>query len=346
MIHRYQQILFPLFIPLSWLYGCIIWVRNLFYNRGWITATVFNKPVISVGNITSGGTGKTPLVIYITKLLQVKGKKPGIISRGYRRKSQGSQVVHDGKKLLSNVEISGDEAYLIARSLGNVPVIVCEDRSHGMKQLLDYYSVNVIILDDGFQHRKVNRDLDILTISSNDIKTNYRLLPWGKLREPLKNIARADYVIYTKTKNCKTPAIHSEIQPFSKINSINSSFFSVLMKYNVSGYKKSIPPNKPMFAFCGIADPHSFINSASELYLKLEGSRFFQDHQEYTETLIQELSEQIRTSKISHVVTTEKDMVKLPENFLMEFEVYVIKIDILFENELTIQNIIQPILLN
>ena len=86
MIHRYQKIFFPLFIPLSWLYGGIIWVRNQFFNRGWIKAAVFNKPVISVGNITSGGTGKTPLVIYISKLLQKNGKKPGIISRGYRRK--------------------------------------------------------------------------------------------------------------------------------------------------------------------------------------------------------------------------------------------------------------------
>ena len=331
---------------MSWLYGCTIWVRNKFYNFGWIKTTSFDKPIISVGNITSGGTGKTPLVIYLAQLLLKNGKKPGIISRGYRRKSCGMQIVHDGKKLLSNPETAGDEPCLMAHILEIVPIVVCEERSRGIRQLLDYYSVNVIIMDDSFQHRKVNRDLDILTVSSNDKKTDYRLLPWGNLREPLKNINRANYVIYTKTEKHKTPAIHSKFQPFLKTNPINSSLLPTLMKYNASNYQKSQPPGKPLFAFCGIAEPNSFINTAEELSLKVEGRKFFQDHQEYTEAVIQKLSEQIRASRISHVVTTEKDMVKLPESFLEEFEVYIIKVDVVFGNELIIKNIIQPLLLN
>ena len=331
---------------MSWLYGCTIWVRNQFYNFGWIKTTSFDKPVISVGNITSGGTGKTPLVIYLAQLLLKNGKKPGIISRGYGRKSQGIQVVHDGKKLLINAKTSGDEPYLMARVLKKVPVVVCEDRSRGISQLLDYYSVNVIIMDDSFQHRKVNRDLDILMVSSNDKKRDYRLLPWGNLREPLKNITRANCVIYSKTENHKTPVIHSEFQPFLKVNPINSSLFPTLMKYNASNYQKSQTPDKPIFAFCGIAEPNSFINSAKILDLKVEGRKFFHDHQEYTEAVIQELSEQIKASSISHIVTTEKDMVKLPESFFSEFEVYIIKIEVVFENELIIKDIIQPLLFN
>ena len=97
-MQSYRQFLYPFLIPLSWIYGCIIWIRNQLYDLGWIKGTVFNKPIISIGNITSGGTGKTPMVIYMAQLLQTKGKKPGIISRGYGRKSQGLQVVHDGKK--------------------------------------------------------------------------------------------------------------------------------------------------------------------------------------------------------------------------------------------------------
>jgi tetraacyldisaccharide 4'-kinase len=118
------------------------------------------------------------------------------------------------------------------------------------------------------------------------------------------------------------------------------------MKYNASNYQKSQSPDKPIFAFCGIAEPNSFIKTAEELSLKVEGRKFFQDHQEYTEAVIQKLSEQIRESSISHVVTTEKDMVKLPESFLEEFEVYVIKVDVIFENELIIKDIILPLLLN
>ena len=345
-MHFFRKILFPFLIPISWLYGCIIWVRNQFYNLGWIKITSFDKPVISVGNITSGGTGKTPMVIYFAKLILKNGKKPGIISRGYGRKSHGIQIVHDGKKLLSNSETIGDEPCLMACVLEKVPVVVCEERSRGIRQLLDYYSVNVIIMDDSFQHRKVNRDLDILTVSSNDEKTDYRLLPRGNLREPLKNIDRANCVIYTKTENHKTPAIHSIIQPLLKTNSINSSLLPILMRYNSSSYQKTLIPDKPVFIFCGIAEPNSFINSAKELSLKIKGRIFFQDHQEYTEAVIKELSDQIKACSINQVVTTEKDMVKLPKSFLVEFEVYVIKIDVIFENESAIHDLIQPILLN
>ena len=345
-MQSYRQILYPFLIPLSWIYGCIIWVRNQLYDLGWIKCAVFNKPIISIGNITSGGTGKTPMVIYMAQLLQTKGKKPGIISRGYARKSQGLQVVHDGTKLIAEVNVAGDEPFLMANILKNIPIIVSENRINGIKQLIDYYFVDIIIMDDGFQHRRVKRDLDIITISANDSKNDYRLLPWGKLREPFKNINRSDAIVFTKIENHKTPAIHSIIQPILKTNPINSSLLPILMRYNSSSYQKTLIPDKPIFAFCGIAEPNSFINSAEELSLKIKGKYFFQDHQEYTEIVIKELSEQIKASSINQVVTTEKDMVKLPKSFLVEFEVYVIKIDVIFENKSAIHNIIQPILLN
>ena len=101
--------MYPFLIPLSWIYGCIIWIRNQLYDLGWIKDVVFNKPIISIGNITSGGTGKTPMVIYMAQLLQSKGKKPGIISRGYGRKAKGLQIVHDGKKLIASVDQKNKE---------------------------------------------------------------------------------------------------------------------------------------------------------------------------------------------------------------------------------------------
>ena len=110
-------------------------------------------------------------------------------------------------KLIANVEIAGDEPYLMASILKNIPIIVSENRINGIKQLLDYYFADLIIIDDGYQHRRVKRDLDILTVSTNDRKKYYELLPWGNLREPLNNIERADLVIYTKTDNYKLPNI-------------------------------------------------------------------------------------------------------------------------------------------
>ena len=175
---RHQKFLFPFLIPLSWIYGIVIFLRNKLYDLGWIKGAIFNKPIISIGNITSGGTGKTPMVIYMAQLLQTKGKKPGIISRGYGREAQGLQVVHDGKKIIASVELAGDEPFLMANILKNVPIIVSENRIKGIKQLMDYYFADVIIMDDGFQYRKVNRNLDILTISSNDKKFCIKYFLW------------------------------------------------------------------------------------------------------------------------------------------------------------------------
>ena len=341
-MQSYKRIILPFIVPLSFIYGCFIWIRNQFYNREWINVAVFNKPIISVGNITSGGTGKTPLVIYLAQILQKQGKKPGIISRGYGRKSAGLHVVHDGKKIIVDVQTAGDEPFLMARILNNIPIIVSENRIEGIKQLIDYYYADVIIMDDGFQHRKVKRDLDILTISIND--TQYRLLPWGNLREPLKNINRANYIVYTKTNNYQLPNIQMNIQRFIKSKYLISTSIPVLMKYDNLNYKKTLPPKGSVFAFCGIGDPMSFIQSAEKLSLQIKGSRFFNDHQDYTESIVKILTEQIHFNNINQVVTTEKDMVKLPNSFLSEFETYVIKISIEFENGVDIQNLIHPFL--
>ncbi len=234
----FRQIFLPFIVPLSFIYGCIVWIRNQLYNREWIKVAVFNKPIISVGNITSGGTGKTPIVIYLAQIFQKQGKNPGIISRGYKRKSTGLHVVHDGKELIADVNTAGDEPLLMASILNNIPIIVSENRIKGIKRLIDYYYADIIIMDDGYQHRKVKRDLDIITVSINDTKKNYRLLPWGNLREPLKNIDRADYVIYTKTKNFSSPDIHIDIQRFIKAKYLISSSIPVLMKYDNLVYKK------------------------------------------------------------------------------------------------------------
>ena len=330
---RHQQFLFPFLIPLSWIYGIVIFLRNKLYDLGWIKGAIINKPIISIGNITSGGTGKTPMVIYMSQLLQKKGKKPGIISRGYGRKSQGLQVVHDGTKLIAEVNVAGDEPYLMAKMLENVPIVVSENRINGIKKLIDNYLVDIIIMDDGFQHMKVKRDLDIVTVSANEKENNYRLLPWGNLREPIKNIKRANLVIYTKTNNHILPDIHPFIFRHLRSKHLTSILKPVLMKYKNSSYKKITTPTEPMFAFCGIADPLSFRSSAEELSLQIKCCQFFKDHQDYNASVIKKLSDEISLNKITSVVTTEKDVVKLPTSFLSEFDIYIIKINFKFGND-------------
>ncbi len=340
-----RSILTPITIPLSLVYGCIIYLRNLFYDLGWFTTEDFKLPIISVGNITTGGSGKTPLVMYLANLLIKNGKNPGIVSRGYGRKSQGLVVVHDGKEMKAKVESAGDEPFLMATILKSVPVIVCEDRREAICHLVNSSTVNIIIMDDGFQHRKVKRDLDIITISANDTKNDYRLLPWGKLREPIKNINRSNALVFTKTDNFTPPNMLAEFQSVFKGNSIVSSIIPVLMRYDSSGYHKSLPSSEVFFAFCGIGEPDSFFKSIKQLDLKLGGKRIFSDHQEYTESVITELSAQIKSSNCTAIITTEKDLVKLPDSFLDEFETFVIKIEMEFEIEGAVLDMIQPVLL-
>ena len=338
-----------IFIPFLWfisfLYGILICIRNQLFDLSWIQINSFNKPIISIGNITLGGTGKTPLVIYIAKILLKKNITPGIISRGYKRKSKGMVIVHNGKELLVDVMTSGDEPYLMAKTLKKVPIIVCKNRSLGIKKLLKNYSIDIIIMDDAFQHRKVKRNLDIITIAANEINANYKLLPLGKMREPLHNIQRSHLVVYTKTEN-KIPDIHSKLQPYLFNDYTISTFEPLLMKYESKGYIESSAPNEPLFAFCGIADPQSFFKSITKLGINIKDKIIYRDHQNYNKTIINQLSQRIKNNNGKKVITTEKDLVKLPDSFIDFFEVYIIKINIIFKEDSLINDKINSILIN
>lgn len=335
----------PLLIPISWIYGLIILIRNLCYNFGLFTPFKFDVPIISVGNITMGGTGKTPLVIYIAKLLINSGKQPGIVSRGYGRYSKGTIVVHDGVKLLKDVRQSGDEPYLISKELNNTPVIVSKCRKTAIQNLLKLFAVDIIIMDDAFQHRKVYRNLDIITISSYDKASNYHMLPWGVLREHLGNIKRAQQVIYTKTDKFNNPIIHNKLRYHIKDSHICSIIQPIIIKINKTEFYKTNLKDARVFAFCGIGTPESFFAAAHELELTIIDKRIFHDHKQYTKTILEKLSVQIKNSNCEIVITTEKDMVKLPRSFIEEFEFYIIKINIVFNDETVLMKIIEPALL-
>ena len=155
--------------------------------------------VISIGNITTGGTGKTPAVIFLTKTLSKKGIKCAILSRGYGRKTAGTQLVTDGGAVVTDWRNFGDEPSLMAKSLPGIPIVVDSKRHRGGMFLIDNFNPEVILLDDAFQHRRIERDLDIVLINGKDKRSDYRLLPFGLLREPLSSLKRADALIFTKT---------------------------------------------------------------------------------------------------------------------------------------------------
>ena len=298
-------------------------------------------PVISVGNITAGGTGKTPMTIHLTKEAKARRFKPGIVSRGHGRDSQGLQVVHDGNRIITNVENSGDEPFLIASLLKNVPVVVSENRVEGAERLIQDYDVDLIILDDAFQHLKVKRNIDVVMISAFDKLSGYHLLPWGRLREPLQNLKRAQCVIYSNTTQFQSPSTHKIINPFLKNAPIASIMQPVLMKMDATGYHKALPTDDPIFVFCGIGNPDSFVQTVKECGLNIIGKRLFQDHQKYNSKVLRDLSIQVYNCNCKAIVTTEKDAVKIPYNFMKKITFYVIKIDLTFENDLEIINLIK-----
>ena len=338
-------LLLQLLIPLSYFYGFIIAIRNFLYNISFFQFVSFDIPIISVGNITTGGTGKTPMVIYLAKLLESNGFRPGIVSRVYGRNSKGIVMVHDGNSLLTDVYSAGDEPFLMGKELNTIPLIVSENRTAGIKELLDKCSVDVVVLDDAFQHRSVGRNMDMVMISAYDNLDDYHILPWGKLRDSINGLKRAQCVIYTKTTQFQNPPIHKILKPYLMNSPTASIMKSMLMKIDETGYHKTLPIDEPVFAFCGIANPTNFIQTVKEMGLKITGELIFQDHQKYNKQVLQDLSVQVQSSNCRAVVTTEKDMVKIPEPFMKKFMFYVIKINVVFENDSDIIDLIKPVFL-
>ena len=204
-----------LFIPLSWLYAASVQLRNILYTYGIFKARRLPCRVISVGNIVVGGTGKTPAVIAIAKHLQREGMRVAILLRGYKRHVREKvTIVSDGKKVCTSPVESGDEAYMMAKHLSNVPIIVGKCRYSAGQVALERFKVDVLLLDDGFQHRQLERDVDILTIpTTHPFGSPEKLLPAGTLREPLTALRRADLILLT---HADTPNISAHIKKLMK----------------------------------------------------------------------------------------------------------------------------------
>ncbi len=308
-----------LLFPISIIYAIITGIRNFFYDMGIISAVKFSIPVISVGNITTGGSGKTPMTMLLANEAKTRGYKPGIVSRGYGRKSTGLTIVHDGCKLKTTVEKAGDEPYLMANLLGNVPIVVDSNRVNGAELLINKYNVDMIILDDAFQHRKIFRHVNIVLLNSTEKKQSYHHLPVGNLRESLSNLNRADYIFVTKGSK---KALPQSVADFAENTvEVNSTF--QLKQYSEKGYENTTIPTSPVFAFCGIAHSEQFFQSVKANGITIQGKLSFRDHVEYTDKLESQLKSEMPHG-IKKVITTEKDLVKLSDKFFEEFEVYVL----------------------
>ncbi len=265
-------------------------------------------PVISIGNITCGGTGKTPLTIDIAQRLVQAGYKPAVLSRGYKRKSNAPYiVVSDGKSIFCTCEDAGDEPFLIAQKAQGTAVIVGGQRKLTARVAVNKYDCDVIILDDGFQHLALDRDFDIVLLDYNDDIAQDALLPAGRLREPPGALGRSQCVLITKVP---AAADETKLQKLGEFIHRYSPHSTIGLIHFVTQIVSPIP-GRSALAFCGIARPQAFFESLNSLDIRLVGRHIFPDHHWYRRADIAALAKEARELNADFLITTEKDLVKL-----------------------------------
>ena len=296
-------------------YRLIITFRNWLYDKKIFAAVKLPCPVISVGNIAVGGTGKTPCVIMLAKMLQSHGFKPAILSRGYGGSSTKSvSIVADGKNILLNSQTAGDEPFLMAQSLKSIPILVGPQRIKTGKSAINRFGVNVLICDDAMQHRQIFRDINLVLLDSQDPLGKGHVLPRGKLREPIAGLKRASAFLLTRTD--ETPKIDKIDKKLSQI--VNAPIFTSIHKLKdvIKGdYSDKWPidklSGKKVCAFCGIAKPDSFKKSLLATGCHILSLDTFPDHHKYSRAEIKIIKNKFYNYEADLIITTQKDGMRL-----------------------------------
>lgn len=305
---------------LSFFYGLAVWARSWFYDRGIFSSHSLPGKVISVGNITMGGTGKTPFAAWLAKAAQARGFRVAFLSRGYKGNFPGPYgVVSDGEKIFMDARQAGDESYLVARKLQGIPIIVGRKRCLSGKFAIAKYKSQVVILDDGFQHLGLKRDVNLLLLDAQNPFGNGWLFPRGSLREPLSQVKRADAVILTK---CDQSDNINKLK--EKLNKLAHNLPIFAMRYIPTGIHsrgegKTLPiedlQNRKVWAFTGIGQPQSFLKTLLAMGACVVGFEAFPDHYWYKARDFKRFMKEGETKGAEVLVTTEKDMVRL-EGFI------------------------------
>lgn len=324
--------------PLTIVYKHVINTRNKLFDKAILKEEFVKAKVVSVGNLTVGGSGKTPLVISIVKHLKGRSIKVGVLSRGYGRKTKGYKLVSDGNKILMNAQDSGDEIYLVSDEC-KVPAAVAEKRVMGAKKFIEDVDLDVIVLDDAFQHRWIGRDFNILVIDqrflSNVNSFDQRLLPLGSMREPFSSIKRADAVVINKKFSPKI-TIPMRVRKHLNEKEIFFCHYKVTGIFDVKTNKEYSTKDfegQNSLVVCGIAKPFSFLRVLNINNININNQLIFVDHKNYSNKEVQEIRKKFYDTNSYSVLTTHKDGVKLMEfsKELDDIDIYYLKIELEFE---------------
>ena len=306
----------PLFLPLSGLYGAGVSLRLALYRRGLLAVRGAARPVVSVGNVAAGGTGKTPFVRWLAGELLRRGRHPSILTRGYGRGSRGTVVVSDGRGTLASVADSGDEPALLARALPSVPIVadvrrrVAASRAETLETPVDLH-----LLDDGFSHVALARDVDVVLLDATAPDSGGALLPAGRLREPLSSLARADLLVITKTEQADPGpalAIARRYAPGTPVYRARTEVLGVTGRDGSPVEAGDLPPGTAV-AVAGIALPEAFRATLASVGIEPVELLSFRDHEPYGPASLGRIERALEESGANAVVTTEKDAVKLDD---------------------------------
>jgi tetraacyldisaccharide 4'-kinase len=331
-ILSFYSLLKLFFYILSVFYRLGYHFKVLLYQSGMIKPKKLNAKVISIGNITLGGTGKTPLVIYLSQKLKEKKSKVAILTRGYkRRKKELTELVEENKNRIPWSEV-GDEPYLLASRLQDVPVIVSKDRRSSGAYAERKYQAEILVLDDGFQHWKLSRDLDLVVIDATNPFGNSKLFPAGILREPLSSLSRADIFVLNKADQVLNKEnLIRVIRAYNQDAPIIESVYeigSIERWPDHSLIEEKNWEGKKCLAFSGIGNPVSFEESLKRLKVEVLKHHRFPDHFFYQKKDILNLEKKAFEWGADFMVTTEKDSVRIPMMNELKIPIYVFKIDL------------------
>ncbi len=335
----------------SKIYGGAVTLRQKLYQKGVVKSRRLPCIVISVGNLSVGGTGKTPMTIYLANLIQDLGYKAVVISRGYRgRAEKAGGIVSDGQVLLMGPEAAGDEPYMMAAKLKNVPVIVGKNRWEAGMLAVRMFQPDVLVLDDAFQHLRLGRDLDLVLLDCRRPFGNGHMLPRGIMREPVSALSRADALILTRSdvvpdakkvlqgikygyltadkpvfKAFHVPYVHKVIKGESSIFDQKSQ--------NVSICRPEFLKGRKAFVFSGLADNGDFHRTVQGLDCFVSGSMEFSDHHPYSGVDIENIFQSARKANADCLVTTEKDYVRISYRNTYPVDLVVLGIEITFGDD-------------
>lgn len=323
--------------PISGIYGIFVKARNACYRNGIFRTRKVGVPVISIGNLTSGGTGKTPLVQWTARELASLGRQVSVLTRGYGRKNPSRQVIaSNGTEILASVADAGDEAFMLAETLRGEAAVICNaDRISAAAWAIENLGSDVFVLDDAFQHQQIARDLNILVVDATNPWGNRRSIPGGILREPIRELSRADCVVITRTDLQDPRRLQDEIEK------IRPGIPVVLSRMKLTELRE-IEPNSPvrdaekikalsLGAFCGIGNPESFFQLLQREGYSLTYRRSFRDHYNFTQADVDSMLREAQSNGAQALLTTAKDAAKL-RAFSFDLPCYAAEIEIEFEN--------------